>query len=128
MSSALEQFRDQAYVSLETYKKSGQGVPTPVWFCIDHGVMYVSAPTHTGKIKRIRNNSQVRIAACNAWGKIKGPWVEGRARFADAAETQAAERLLKKKYHVQRMVIDLVSKLRGWQSVMLAIELQQQTG
>ncbi len=123
MSDRLSQFVDQTYVSLETYKKSGQGVRTPVWFCIHQGRMYVSAPAHTGKVKRIRNNPRVRVAACNSWGKVKGPWVEGRARFADAAETQAAERLLKRKYHVQRLLIDLVGKLRGWRSVVLAIEL-----
>jgi hypothetical protein len=123
MSSAVEQFRDETYVSLETYKKSGQGVPTPVWFCIHQGIMYISAPAHTGKVKRIRNNSQVRIAACDARGNLQGPWVEGRARVADAAETQVANRLLKRKYHVQRLLIDLVGKLRGWRTVMFAIEL-----
>jgi hypothetical protein len=123
MSNALAQFQNEKYVSLQTYKKNGQGVPTPVWFCIDGNVMYISAPDHTGKIKRVRNNPQVQIAACDARGKLTGPWVAGRARFANATETQTAERLLNRRYHVQRMLIHLVGKIRGWRTVTLAVEL-----
>lgn len=80
MSDTLAQFQGQKYVSLQTYKKSGQAVPTPVWFCIERGLLYVSAPQHTGKVKRLRNNSQVQLAICNSTGKTSGPWVQaGRA-------------------------------------------------
>ncbi len=123
MSNALAQFQNEKYVSLQTYKKNGQAVSTPVWFCIHGNVMYISAPEQTGKVKRIRNNPQVQIAACDSRGNVTGPWVAGRARFADAAETQAAERLLNRRYHVQRLIIYLVGKVRGWRSAMLAIEL-----
>ena len=38
---ALAQFLNQKYINLETYKKSGQAVHTPVWFVQDNGVLYV---------------------------------------------------------------------------------------
>lgn len=123
MSDALAQFEGQQYVSLETYKKSGQAVPTPVWFCIERGMLYVNAPQHTGKVKRLRNNPQLRLAVCNATGKIHGPWAHGRVRFVEGPEAASADRLLKRKYGVQRLLIDIIGKLRGWRSVMLAIEV-----
>jgi uncharacterized protein len=123
MADSLAQFQGQNYVSLETYKKSGQAVQTPVWFSIENGRLVVSAPAHTGKVKRLRNNPQLRLALCTSSGKITGPWLSGRARFLDDSEAKHADRLLKRKYHVQRMLIDLVGKLRGWRYEILSIEV-----
>ena len=123
MRDALAQFLGKQYISLETYKQSGQAVPTPVWFCIDRGLLYVNAPQHTGKVKRLRNNPEIRLAICTSTGKIKGPWAHGRAHFVDGPEAANADRMLKRKYGVQRLLIDLIGKLRGWHSVMLAIEV-----
>ena len=39
--SGLDQFANQNYLSLETFKKNGDGVKTPVWFVLDRGVFYV---------------------------------------------------------------------------------------
>jgi PPOX class probable F420-dependent enzyme len=122
MGNALAQFGGRPYVSLETYKQSGQAVPTPVWFCIDRGRLYVSTPQHTGKVKRLHNNPEVRLALCSSTGKLKGPWVSARAHFVDGPEAANADRMLKRKYGMQRLILDLVSKLRGWRYVMLAIE------
>jgi uncharacterized protein len=124
MSDPLAQFQGQKYVSLETYKKSGQAVQTPVWFVIENGRLYVSAPAHTGKVKRLRNNPRLRLALCTSSGKITGPWASGRARFVDGSEAQQADRLLQRKYHVQRVLIDLFGKLRGWRYALLAIDVE----
>ena len=56
------------YLSLETFRKSGQGVPTPVWFVQDGPALYISTEGSSGKVKRIRNNARVRIAPCDMWG------------------------------------------------------------
>ncbi|NDB31978.1 MAG: PPOX class F420-dependent oxidoreductase, partial [Nitrososphaeria archaeon] len=49
------------YVNLETYKKNGQAVQTPVWFMISDNTILVQTMKTTGKIKRIRNNQKIRI-------------------------------------------------------------------
>ena len=41
MEDKLSLFLDQKYVNLETYKKDGTPVRTPVWFMIDNGIIYV---------------------------------------------------------------------------------------
>ena len=37
----LEEFENQKYINLETFRKSGVGVKTPVWFVQDRDVLYV---------------------------------------------------------------------------------------
>jgi len=41
MGNQLEQFLDQKYINLETYKKDGTSIRTPVWFVIDKDLIYV---------------------------------------------------------------------------------------
>ena len=41
------------FIELTTFRRSGQGVPTPVWVVHDGGALAVFTPTGTGKLKRI---------------------------------------------------------------------------
>ena len=64
------EIRGQRYISLATFRKNGAAVHTPVWFAEEGGKLYVMTSDTTGKYKRIRNNSQVRIAPCTIRGKL----------------------------------------------------------
>ena len=99
--SNLEQFVGQNYVSLETFKKSGQGLKTPVWFVLDGNVLYVYTDADSWKVKRIRNNPRVRVAVCNMRGDVKGPWVDATASIVEGEEERAAHRLLDRKYFLK---------------------------
>lgn len=94
----------EKYINLETYRKSGQGVRTPVWFVEmingDGSVLYVRTSDDTGKYKRVRNNPSVQIAPCNMRGSVKGNWVKGEARIADEEEKIKAFKMLEKKYGI----------------------------
>ncbi|MGD0953917.1 MAG: PPOX class F420-dependent oxidoreductase [Methanotrichaceae archaeon] len=68
----LEQFRNFDYIRLETFKKNGQAVPTPVWFVVEDDMLYVRSYANSGKVKRMRNNSYVKIAPSDALGKPTG--------------------------------------------------------
>ena len=57
----LSQFTGQKYVNVESYRKSGAGVVTPVWFAEDAGRFYIYSLADAGKVKRIRNNPRVRM-------------------------------------------------------------------
>jgi len=118
----LAQFAHQKYLNLETYRKNGKPVPTPVWFAQDDGVLYVYTNVNTGKVKRIRNNPRVRLAPCDARGKPKGTWVEGQARIVDAAEADRGHQLLNQKYSWKRLG-DIWAKLRRSKQVVIAIEV-----
>lgn len=93
----------EKYISLETYRKDGQGVRTPVWFVEeDNGeggsVVYVRTSDDTGKYKRVRNNPSVQIAPCDMRGGVKGKWVKGKARIVSEEEKLRAFKMLEKKY------------------------------
>ena len=103
------------YISLETYRRSGQPVATPVWFTIDHNnkVIYVITRTETGKIKRLRNNSNVRIVPCGMRGQPKGEWLNGRATFATQEQQQIALKQRNKKYGLKARLSGLFSSNKG---------------
>jgi PPOX class probable F420-dependent enzyme len=67
-----EEIAGQKYVSLKTFRKNGVGVATPVWFGEEGDKLYVMTRSDMGKTKRIRNNPQVRVAACTIRGTVTG--------------------------------------------------------
>ena len=77
-------FADQKYLNLESVKRDGTPVQTPVWFAEEHGVLYVYTLAYAGKVKRIRRHSRVRLAPCTMRGTVIGPWVEADATLVDA--------------------------------------------
>jgi len=81
MEKKLEQFHNQKYINFETYKKDGSPVRTPVWFVIDNDLLYVITREHTGKVKRLKNNQNVRIVSCSFQGEPKNEWVKGMAQL-----------------------------------------------
>src|ERR687885_2418988 len=106
---------EQAYINLETYRRNGQPVATPVWFTIDdnNNVIYVVTRTETGKVKRLRNNSKVRIVPCGMRGQPKGEWLNGRATFATAEQQQIALKQRNKKYGLMVRLSGLFSRTKG---------------
>jgi uncharacterized protein len=94
----------EKYINLETYRRNGRRVRTPVWFVEsgsgDSSVLYVRTSDDTGKYKRIRNNPSVQIALCDMRGSIKGEWVKGEARIASEEEKLKAFKMLEKKYGI----------------------------
>jgi PPOX class probable F420-dependent enzyme len=91
------------YISLETFRKNGQGVKTPVWFVAHNDALYVYTDADSWKVKRIRNSPRVRVALCNIRGDVKGPWVEASASIVEGDERRAADRLLDRKYLLKRI-------------------------
>ena len=73
----LDKLHKKKYISLETLRKNGVPVRTPVWFVIFNDMVYVVTRESTGKVKRIKNNQDVRVAPCNFSGKIEGDWISG---------------------------------------------------
>jgi PPOX class probable F420-dependent enzyme len=94
----LSEFTGKKYISIETYRKTGDPVRTPVWFVEENGELFVRTDSDAGKIKRIRNNPRVRVATCDMRGSIKGAWLDGEARTIDTGSSEHVFSLLKKKY------------------------------
>ena len=49
------------YLSLSTQKRDGSWVDTPVWFAKNNDDFYLFSEGKAGKVKRIRNFSDVKI-------------------------------------------------------------------
>jgi uncharacterized protein len=101
----LSQFTGKKHISIETYRKNGSPVRTPVWFVEENGELFVRTDSDTGKIKRIGNNSRVRVATCNMRGTVKGTWVEGEARIVEPESSKHGFSLLQKKYGMMYRMI-----------------------
>lgn len=110
------------YINLETYRKSGKTVCTPVWFVVDGGTIYVITTNETGKVKRLRNNQSVRVAPCGFRGELKGEWVSGTARFAGKDESEKALALRKKKYGIQARLVGAIVARKG-EPIVIAVSV-----
>jgi len=114
VASAFPALVKAQYISLVTFRKSGVGVPTPVWFVEHDGKLYVQTEPPAGKLKRIRNNGRVTVAACNAMGKVSGPVTEAHAAIlTDAAKITLAESMLAKKYGLLRIGFNMMLSLNA---------------
>lgn len=104
----------ERYINLETFRRNGTGVKTPVWFAHLGDVLVVFTDGTSYKVKRLRRDPRVRVAACGVAGAVKGPWFEGTGAIVDepALEERAYAALLAK-YGWQMRVTNLSSRLAG---------------
>ena len=114
MTAAAAELARERYVSLATFRRTGAEVRTPIWFAMVGERLVVVSAGDSGKVKRLRNNPRVRVAACDARGGVHGSWHEGSARIlSDPREIAEAGARLRAKYGWQVWVLDLVARLTG---------------
>ncbi len=102
------------YLSFATRKRSGDWVPTPVWFAPEGDSYYVFSAGNAGKVKRLRNFSESRIAPCTFSGNLTGDWTDTQAFVLTSEEDEAtALRALRRKYGWQMYLGDVLSVLSG---------------
>jgi hypothetical protein len=103
-----------AYLSFATRKRNGDFVPTPVWFAEHEGSYYLFSAGDAGKVKRLRNFSDTRIAPCTITGRLTGGWIEAEARLLeDRASASIALAALRRKYGWRMRLTDWFSQLSG---------------
>ncbi len=104
------------YLSLTSFKRDGTGIATPVWFVADNGHLLVETDADSYKVKRIRRDPHVRIALCDARGRLRGEPVDAEAAILPASERERVEQLLAQKYRIDRYTVyplyRLVTRLR----------------
>ena len=122
-TNSFTQFVNQKYLNMETYRKTGKPVATPVWFAEANGTLYTYSLANAGKVKRIRNNPKVRIVPCDVRGKPKGEWVEAKGRILDEPGATRGHELLNKKYGWMKRIGNVFSKLMQRQRVVIALDI-----
>ncbi len=92
-SPAFLALGDESFVSLTTFRKNGEGVPTPVWIAREGDTLIVTTPAGTGKVKRLRNDSRVELRPSNRMGKVAeyAPLFHGTAVIVE--DPAAVERM-----------------------------------
>ena len=113
MGDMLEQFSKQKYINIETYKRDSISVKTPVWFVIDNDLIYIITRESTGKVKRLKNNQNVRVVPCSFKGEIKNEWVNGKAQKVTGSEADNVIKLRKKKYGFAVRLSGLFTSQKG---------------
>ena len=115
-------YADATYISLETFKRDGNGVKTPVWCAplrqqsgdqsVDQIVVFSEAKAF--KVKRLRRDPKIRVARCDFRGKVSGAWCSGTGRLADSKSEEAdAYAALREKYGWQMYLGDFFATLSG---------------
>jgi PPOX class probable F420-dependent enzyme len=125
----FEAFAGHKYLNLETFKKSGEGVKTPVWFAaepsasLDSGgaKLYLYTIGVSGKVKRVRNNPRVKIAPCDMRGGVLGDWVEARAEIVTGEEAAHGTRLLNKKYFPWKQLLGFFASFSRRERIVFVI-------
>ncbi|UGT44254.1 PPOX class F420-dependent oxidoreductase [Nocardia yamanashiensis] len=111
------------YVNLVTFKKDGTPVGTPLWAALDGGKMYIWTVTDSWKVKRIRRNPQVTLQPCDVRGKTHGEIVKGTAVVLDAAGSDRARALIRKRYGIMGILAIGGSLIRRGKSGTIGIEV-----
>jgi PPOX class probable F420-dependent enzyme len=110
----FESLADEPFVSITTFRRDGTEASTPVWFVSDdlRRHIFVATGAGTWKVRRIRRNPHVRVAACTARGKVRGRALDGIASLVD--EEALVRRLQAEKYGWQRWLIEKAYDLSTW--------------
>jgi PPOX class probable F420-dependent enzyme len=108
VDGGFETLRGKKYGVVVTFRRSGQSVPSPVWFAIDEaGRAYVGTMRDSGKVKRIRNDPGVLLAPSTVRGKPSGLAVRGVARVLPEDEWPHAEATLAGAYGLGRKIYEV---------------------
>jgi PPOX class probable F420-dependent enzyme len=120
----MDAFKNHKYLNLETYRKTGRGVKTPVWFAQHENAFFVWTFYDSGKAKRIRRHGQVKIVPSTVSGEPLGEWVHAQAT-ADASPQaiQHVSHLMRAKYGLAFILFRVLGRLRKTKITTLQIQI-----
>jgi PPOX class probable F420-dependent enzyme len=117
----FEEFRSHRHCLVVTYRRSGQPVPTPVWFGAADGKLYFRSEERVGKIKRIRHDDGVLVSPCDARGRPLGAGVKARARILPAQEEGRAEAAIQSNFGLGRRLYEATAMKFGPRGVYVEV-------
>ena len=122
--TALDTLGRQQTVLLQTRKRDGTWVGTPVSIVVDGGRAYFRSYDAAGKAKRLRNFPEVRVAPSTFRGRPTGPLMPGTARLLDDDEAARVRELLAAKYPwLHGRLVPWIHRRKGWRTLHYELEL-----
>ena len=123
--TVIEDLGKQRTVLLETRKRDGTWVGTPVSIVVDGGRAFFRTYDTSGKAKRLRSFPEVRVAPSTFRGRPTGPSLAATARLLDDDEAARARALLAAKYPwLHGRLVPAVHRRKGWQTLHYELELR----
>jgi uncharacterized protein len=112
--SAFAALGDEQFLSLTTFRKSGERVSTPMWVVQDGDALIMFTPQASGKVKRLRNSPRVELRPCSRRGRVKDG-VEPVAGVAevptDEDSLERATGIIRRKYGLGYRVVMAIERL-----------------
>lgn len=109
----LGDVRSASFICVSTVRRDGREVRTPVGPLWDGDRLFFYTPDHSGKVKRIRNNPAVRVAACTRAGVVEGPWLDATATIVTGPQAEAVAEQFRQKWGLSYAILRRVEHLRG---------------
>ena len=114
---ALDEIARHQYVSLTTFRRSGEPVATPVWVARDGEEVVVITVDGVGKTKRLAHTARVELRPCDVRGRVAAgaPCWLGTARIVrDRDGLDAVRRAMSAKYPAARVGNAMEDLLGRW--------------
>ena len=112
--SAFAALGDEEFLSLTTFRKSGERVSSAMWVARDGDALIMFTPETSSKVKRLRNNPRVELRPCGRFGYVKDSVepVAGVAKvLTDEDSREHATGIIRKKYALVYPVIMGIERL-----------------
>jgi len=113
VSESFAQFQNQRSLALETYRKNGTPVITPVGFAQEGDALLIRTLANSWKVKRIQANRHVRIVPSDGRGQPLGEWVDASATILDATSSTQVRGLILAKYGLIWRGIEFANAIRA---------------
>jgi PPOX class probable F420-dependent enzyme len=99
----------ERFISLTTFRRSGEAVSTPVWVASDGDALLVTTPAASGKVKRLRHTPRVEMRPCTRSGRVP----EGAEPVSATAEILPEDRpdVFRAKYGLEYRIFMTVERL-----------------
>lgn len=126
--SEIERLSASKHVLVTTFRRNGDGVPTPVWFARDGDSLVIFSVRDAGKVKRARRDPTVRLAPCDMRGRPTGPDVGGRAEILDDGQSAQIRDLIGRRYGIIGRASMLGSRIRRGRTGTIGLRLYPDEG
>ena len=125
-----EELNKSIAMNLRSFRKDGTPVDTPVWMVkIDDCCFASYTDDRSFKIKRLRNNPNVWIAACDVWARRDTPYYPAVCRFVTEPERRnQIFDLIRSKYGIHWKMSLLGSLLTGRVKHRVVLEYRVEEG
>jgi hypothetical protein len=124
MNDVSKRLRTAGTALLESYKRDGTAVGTPVSLAWDGDRLFFRSYDRAWKTKRLRRNPAVRVAPSTLRGRPTGDPIAARAVLLDGEDASTAARALARRHRVlQGFLVPMTHRLARYRTMHYELHL-----